>query len=93
MIDHLNTLENLVGKIDGESQIDIILELLPDSFNQVKLNCSINKIDFILAKLLNALKIVKCIIKGHPSINNIEKTSSSKPFPRERASKKSKKCK
>ena len=33
IFDHLNTLEILGGEIDGESQIDIILELLPDSFN------------------------------------------------------------
>ena len=33
MFDHLNTLEILGGEIDVESQIDIILESLPDSFN------------------------------------------------------------
>ena len=56
---HLNTLEILGGEIDAKSQIDIILELLPDSFNQFKLNCSINKIDFILSELLNALQAAK----------------------------------
>ena len=35
MFDHLNTLEILDGEIDVESQIDIIFELLPDSFNQL----------------------------------------------------------
>ena len=33
IFDHLNTLEILGGEIDGESQIDIILESLPNSFN------------------------------------------------------------
>ena len=53
--DHLNTLEIIDGEIDAESKIDIILELLLDSFNQFKFNFSINKIDFIFSKLLNAL--------------------------------------
>ena len=33
-----------------------------------------NKIDFTLAELLNALKAVEGIIKGHIGINNLEKT-------------------
>ena len=49
IFDHLNTLEILGGEIDAESQIDIILESLPDSFNQFKLNYILNKIDFILS--------------------------------------------
>ena len=51
IIDHLNTLEIFGVEIDDESQIDIILESLPDSFNQFKLICSMNKIDFTLAEL------------------------------------------
>lgn len=38
MIDHLDTLEILGVEIDEETQVDIILELLPDSFNNFKLN-------------------------------------------------------
>ena len=37
-----------------------------NSFNQFKLNCSMNKINFIFFKLLNALQEAKGIIKGHP---------------------------
>ena len=44
MFDHLNTLEILGGEINVESQIDIILESRPNSFNQFKLNCIMNKI-------------------------------------------------
>ena len=43
IIDHLNIMEILGGGIDVESQITIILELLPNSFNQFKLNCSTKK--------------------------------------------------
>ena len=55
MFNYLNTLEILGGEIDGKSHIDIILESLPDSFNQFKLNYSINKTDFIFLELLNSL--------------------------------------
>ena len=56
IFDHLNTREILGGEIGGESQIDIIIELLPDSFNQFMLNYSMNKINFTLAELLNDLQ-------------------------------------
>ena len=48
MFEHLNTLEILGGDIVVESQINIILESLHDSFNQFKLNFTMNKIDFTL---------------------------------------------
>ena len=50
MFDHLNTLKILSGEIDIESQIDIILESLSNSFDQFNLNSSINKIDFTLVE-------------------------------------------
>ena len=56
IFDHLNTREILGCETDVESQIDIILESLPNSFNQLRLNCSMNEIDFILSELLNALQ-------------------------------------
>ena len=74
---HLNTLEILGGEIDVESQTDIIIKSLLDSFNQFKLNCSMNKLDFTVGELLNALQAAEGIIKGHPSINNVIKTSFS----------------
>ena len=88
IFDRLNTLEILYGKIDAESQIDIILESLLDSFNQFKLNCDMNKINFTLVELLNGLQAVDGIIKGHPSVNNVEKVLFFNFFPRERASRK-----
>ncbi|WP_163813176.1 hypothetical protein, partial [Pseudodesulfovibrio sp. JC047] len=38
MMDCFNVAEILGAEIDGESQTDMILETLPDSFNQFKLN-------------------------------------------------------
>ena len=39
-----------------------------------------NKIDFTLVELLNALYVAECIIKGHPSISNVEKDLIFKSF-------------
>ena len=38
MICYLNTLEILGADIDGESQVDMILQLLPKSFKEFRLN-------------------------------------------------------
>ena len=50
MFDHFKTLEILSGEIDAESQINIILESLADSFSQFNLNCSMNKIELLNAQ-------------------------------------------
>ena len=38
MISNLNTLKVLGADIDGESQVDIILQSLPESFKEFRLN-------------------------------------------------------
>ena len=43
MIFNLNTLEVLGVDIDGESQVDMILQSLPESFREFKLNYNMNK--------------------------------------------------
>ena len=50
-MDSLNELDVLGAAIDAESQIDIILESLPDSINHFKINYNMNKIDLTLAEL------------------------------------------
>ena len=47
----LNELDVLGAAIDAESQIDIILESLPDSFNHFKINYNMNKMNLNLAEL------------------------------------------
>lgn len=86
MIDCLNTLEVLGAEIDGESQVDIVLESLPDSFNQFKLNYSMNKLTYTLAGLMSSLQTAEGIVKGK-SIQNVE-ASSSKPKPKGKGKKK-----
>ena len=43
MISYLNTLEVLGADIDGESQADMILQSLPESFKEFRLNYNMNK--------------------------------------------------
>ena len=43
MISHLNTLEVLGVDIDGESQADMILQSLPESFKEFRINYNMNK--------------------------------------------------
>ncbi|XP_047943044.1 uncharacterized protein LOC125189858 [Salvia hispanica] len=51
-----NLIEVLGGTIDPESQITIILQSLPPSFQQFKLNFEMNKRDYTLAELLTELQ-------------------------------------
>ncbi|XP_019260284.1 PREDICTED: uncharacterized protein LOC109238305 [Nicotiana attenuata] len=49
--------------IDKESQVEMVLQTLPDSFQQFRLNYNMNKMDLSLAKLLNELQAAESIIK------------------------------
>ena len=50
MISNPNTLEVLGGDIDGESQEDVILQSLLESFKEFKLNYNINKKIYTLSE-------------------------------------------
>ena len=56
MMSHLNQIEVLGGTIDPESQVTIILQSLPPSFQQFKLNFEMNKRNYTLAELLTELQ-------------------------------------
>ncbi|KAH0764750.1 hypothetical protein KY285_000621 [Solanum tuberosum] len=56
LMNYLNELEILGAEIDKESQVEMILQTLPDSFQQFRLNYNMNKMDMSLAKLLNELQ-------------------------------------
>ena len=88
MFDHLNTLEILGGEIDVESQIDFILESLSNSFNQFKLNCSMDKIDFTLFETL--YKRHRVLSRVILMLTMYKKLYFSVIFQRKRASKKRK---
>ncbi|KAH0636576.1 hypothetical protein KY290_037001 [Solanum tuberosum] len=63
LMNYLNELEILGAEIDNESQVEMILQTLPDSFQQFRLNYNMNKMDMSLAKLLNELQAAETIIK------------------------------
>ncbi|KAL3370916.1 hypothetical protein AABB24_007773 [Solanum stoloniferum] len=63
MMSYLNELNILGVAIDKESQVEMILQTLPNSFQQFHLNYNMNKMDLSLAKLLNELTTVESIIK------------------------------
>ena len=52
MISHLNELEVLGAKFDGETQIDIVLMSLPESFSNIHLTYNMSKSNYSLTELL-----------------------------------------
>ena len=62
MISNLNTLEVLGANIDGESQVDMILQSLPESFKEFKLNYNMNKKIYSLSELMNELVVANDIL-------------------------------
>ena len=79
MISNLNTLEVLGADIDGESQVDMILQSPPESFKEFRLNYNMNKKIYSLFELMNELVAVKGII-GTSSVDaNMAKASTSQP--------------
>ena len=91
MISNLNTLEVLGADIDGESQIDIILQSLPKSFKKFRLNYNMNKKIYTLPELMNELVATKGIL-GTSSVDaNIAEASTSQPKSKGKGKKKRKK--
>ncbi|RVX02180.1 Retrovirus-related Pol polyprotein from transposon TNT 1-94 [Vitis vinifera] len=56
MMSLLNDMEVLGAEVDKATQIEMVLNTLPPSFQQFRLNYNMNKMDFTLSKLLNELK-------------------------------------
>ncbi|CAA0834951.1 Unknown protein, partial [Striga hermonthica] len=56
MMAQLNELEVLGAFIDGETQVDIVLQSLPKSFEQFRLNYNMNKMLMTLSELVAELK-------------------------------------
>ncbi|KAG6497235.1 hypothetical protein ZIOFF_045128 [Zingiber officinale] len=55
MMAYLNKIQILGVEIDGKTQVDIILQTLPRSFEQFRLNYNMNKREYTLAELLTEL--------------------------------------
>ena len=77
MISNLNTLEVLGVGIDGESQVDMLLQSLPELFKEFRLNYNINKKIYSLSKLMNELVATEGIL-GTSSVDaNMTEVSTS----------------
>ena len=73
VISHLNELEILGAEIDGETQVDIVLMSLPESFNSFRLTYNMSKSHYSLAELLKELQAVEEIIGHKRSLHVMEK--------------------
>ena len=77
MISHLNILEVLGADIEGESQADMILQSLPKSFKEFRLNYYMNKKIYTLFELMNELVVAEGIL-GTVSVDaNMAEASTS----------------
>ena len=77
MISHLNELEILGAEIDNESQVDIVLMSLPESFKNFRLKDSMSKENYSLVELLKELQAAEGILGQAKSAQVVEKGSSS----------------
>ena len=91
MISNLNTLEVLGANIDGESQVDMILQSLLKSFKEFKLNYNMNKKIYSLSELMNKLVATEGIL-GTSSVDaNMAEVSTSQTKSKGKSKKKKKK--
>ncbi|XP_042422622.1 uncharacterized protein LOC122010221, partial [Zingiber officinale] len=79
MMAYLNEIQILGGEIDGETQIDMILQTLPRSFEQFRLNYNMNKRVYSLAELLTELQAAEGLFRHNAQIHYAENGSTSKP--------------
>ena len=91
MIFNLNTLEVLGADIDGESQVDIMLQSLPESFKEFKLNYNMNKKIYSLPELMNELVVAEGILSTSSVDANMAEASTSQPKSKGKGKKKKKK--
>ena len=87
IISHLNEMEIMGAEIDGETQVDMILETLPEMFDNFKLNYSMNKLSYTLPELMKELQTAETLLlKGKRKIgeanyaDNKASTSGTKKF-------------
>ena len=90
MIGFLNELETLGAIIDTQSQVDIILNSLPTSFAQFKLNYNMNQMNFLMNELVSSLQSAEWVIKPGGNVLNVERASTSASIPKGKKGKKKK---
>ena len=91
MSSNLNILEILGADIDGESQEDMTLQSLSESFKEFKLNYNMNKKIYSLSELMNELVAAEDIL-GTSSVDaNVAEASTSQPKSKGKGKKKKQK--
>ena len=91
MVSNLNTLEVLGVDIEGESQVDMILQSLLESFKEFRLNYNMNKNIYSLSELMNELVVAEGNL-GTSSVDaNMAKAFTSQPKSKGKGKKKTKK--
>ena len=88
MISNLNTLEVLGVDIDGESYVDMILQSLPESFKEFRLNYNMNKKIYTLSELMNELVAAEGILGTSSVDSNMAEASTSQPKSKDKGKKK-----
>ena len=91
MMGHISTAEVMGAKLDQEMKIDMILEYLPNSFGQFKMNYNMNKLKLTSVELIHELESVERSLVKQGSAYHAE--SSSKPKGKPKGGKKNKKQK
>ena len=91
MMGHISTVEVMGAKLDQEMKIDLILESLPNSFGQFKLNYNMNKLKLTPIELMHELESAERSLVKQGSVYHAE--SSSKPKGKPKGGKKNKKQK
>ena len=77
MISNLNKLEVLGVDIDGESQVDMILQSLTELFKEFRLNYNMNKNIYSLSELMNELVATEDILgTSNVDANMVEASTS-----------------
>ncbi|CAA0806922.1 Unknown protein, partial [Striga hermonthica] len=74
----LNELEVLGGFIDGETQVDIMLQSLPKSFDQFRLNYNMHKMHMALPELLSELQSAEALFTQKPVVVVAEQAGPSR---------------
>ncbi len=64
------------AEINVESQVDLILQYLANSFNQFRVNDSMNKKAYILSELMNELIVAEGILKAKAIVHMAQASSS-----------------
>ncbi|PON81075.1 Zinc finger, CCHC-type, partial [Trema orientale] len=93
VITYLNELEIPGAEIDCDTQIDMILNTLSDTFNQFKIDHEIHRKDYTLTCLMKDLQITEDILKKNRSGSaeaNVAQASSSKPKSKDKGKRKKK---